>query len=106
MMKKDWPFPTAEQILFPYEDRSPEKRPVSLGVTKDDCMKGGTFHLTAFCTPVHTVRWRANGKCKVWVTRPDEFRLPVKFGLRDYDYITEENADKFHRQEDCPHGHI
>ena len=38
------------------------------------------------------VRCRVNGKCKTWKTREDEFRLPVKHGLRDSFYITESNA--------------
>ena len=38
------------------------------------------------------VRCRVNGKCKVWVTRPEEFRFPVKHGLRDCFYIDQSNA--------------
>lgn len=38
------------------------------------------------------IRWRANGKCKTWKTRPEEFCLPVKHGLYDYGYITHDNA--------------
>lgn len=37
-------------------------------------------------------RWRVNGMLKTWKTRPDEFRLPVKNGIRSYDYITENTA--------------
>jgi hypothetical protein len=36
---------------------------------------------------------RVNGKCKTWVTRPNEFRLPMKYGLDDCFYITEQNAE-------------
>lgn len=39
------------------------------------------------------VRCRVNGVCKVWKTRPNEFRLPVKHGLKDCFYITESNAN-------------
>jgi len=38
------------------------------------------------------VRCRVNGRCKTWVTRPDEFRLPVKYGLYQCFYITLDNA--------------
>lgn len=38
------------------------------------------------------VRCRVNGVCKTWKTRPSEFRLPVKYGLRECFYITENNA--------------
>ena len=33
-----------------------------------------------------------NGKCQTWKTRPDEFRLPVKYGLRNCLDITDKNA--------------
>lgn len=36
--------------------------------------------------------WRRNGKCKTWKTRPEDFELPVKHGLRNYGYITHNNA--------------
>jgi hypothetical protein len=39
------------------------------------------------------VRCRVNCKCKTWVTRPDEFRLPVKYGLKDCFYLTQNNAN-------------
>jgi hypothetical protein len=41
------------------------------------------------------VRCRVNGACQTWKTRPDEFKLPVKHGLRDCFYITELNADQW-----------
>lgn len=41
------------------------------------------------------VRCRANGKCKTWKTRPKEFRLPVKYGLRTCFYITHRNAHEW-----------
>jgi hypothetical protein len=37
-------------------------------------------------------RCRVNGKCKTWKTRPNEFSLPVKYGLKQCFYITEVNA--------------
>lgn len=43
--------------------------------------------------------WRRNGKTKVWVKSPEKFRIPVKFGLYEYGYITEENAHLFESQE-------
>lgn len=41
------------------------------------------------------LRCRVNGQCKIWKTRPDEFRLPVKHGLYDCFYITQDNADEW-----------
>ena len=41
------------------------------------------------------VRCRANGACKTWKTRPTEFRLPVKWGLKHCFYITQDNAEEW-----------
>lgn len=38
------------------------------------------------------VRCRVNGKCQIWKTRPEEFKLPVKYGLYQSFYITQDNA--------------
>jgi hypothetical protein len=42
-----------------------------------------------------TIVWRANGKCKTWITRPEEFKLPIKYGLYTYGYLTNANAHLF-----------
>lgn len=41
------------------------------------------------------LRVRKTGMCKVWVTRPDEFRMPFKHGLYDHGYITHENCHEW-----------
>ena len=41
-------------------------------------------------------RCRVNGKCKTWKTRPDDFRLPVKYGLKQCFYITPLNASEWY----------
>lgn len=33
------------------------------------------------------VNMRRNGKTKLWKTRPTEFKIPIKIGLREYGYI-------------------
>ncbi len=33
---------------------------------------------------------RRNGVTKTWKTRPDEYKIPVKVGFRNYAYITPE----------------
>jgi hypothetical protein len=38
---------------------------------------------------------RRNGKTKTWKTRPGEFRIPVKYGLYEYFYIDNRNADEW-----------
>ena len=47
-------------------------------------------------------RVRVSGACKVWKTRPAEFRLPVKYGLYESNAIDERNAEHWHLPEDCP----
>lgn len=47
-------------------------------------------------------RVRVSGKCKTWKTRPNEFRLPVKFGLYQSLAITNDNCESFHLASDCP----
>lgn len=37
--------------------------------------------------------WRKNGKVKTWKTRPGQARVPVKFGMYAYDYVTETDID-------------
>jgi hypothetical protein len=34
-------------------------------------------------------RWRVNGKVKTWKRSPERVQVPVKHGLRTFDYITE-----------------
>lgn len=38
------------------------------------------------------IRCRVMGVCKIWKTRPEDFKLPVKYGMYDSFYITPENA--------------
>lgn len=52
-------------------------------------------HLTIKNADGSPARCRVNGKCHTWKTRPNEFRLPVKYGLKDCFYITERNASEW-----------
>ena len=45
---------------------------------------------------------RRTGRTKVWKTRPDNFQTPVKYGLYESGYITQDNASAFHIPEECP----
>lgn len=48
------------------------------------------------------MRWRVNGAVKLWKTRPNEFRIPIKYGLNGgYDYITQDNYQMFHLNGTC-----
>ncbi len=50
---------------------------------------------------IRIVRVRPSGRCQTWKTRPDEFRLPVKYGLYESGEITQRNNDSFHLASDC-----
>lgn len=53
-------------------------------------------------TVSRTERWRPNGACKTWKTRPDEFSLPIKYGFNGpYGYLTQMDAVDWHLAEDC-----
>jgi hypothetical protein len=41
------------------------------------------------------LRARQNGKLKLWKTRPTEFKLPCKHGLKGCFYITQDNAHEW-----------
>lgn len=45
------------------------------------------------------LRVRVTGRCRTWKTRPAEFSLPVKHGLRDCGYITHRNAAEWDASE-------
>ena len=68
-------------------------------ITKDiatSLTHGQILHHVSFTNADGTpVRVRVNGVCKTWKTRPTEFRLPVKYGLKDCLYITPENANNW-----------
>ncbi len=53
------------------------------------------YHLLQHNSKGNPHRCRVSGKCITWKTRPDEFRLPVKFGFKTSFYITETNAHEW-----------
>jgi hypothetical protein len=53
------------------------------------------YHTTQEDSRGESLECRVNGKCKTWKTRPDNFKLPVKYGLYDHFYITQDNADEW-----------
>lgn len=38
-------------------------------------------------------RWRVNGKVKTWKRSPEKVKIPVKYGLYGFDYVTENDLD-------------
>jgi hypothetical protein len=50
----------------------------------------------------YIVHVRVSGACKVWVTRPEEFRVPVKYGMYESFEINQDNGADFHLPGECP----
>lgn len=40
-------------------------------------------------------RWRINGQVKLWKRSPERISIPLKYGLYDFSYLTENNLDEF-----------
>ena len=48
------------------------------------------------------MRVRVSGQCTTWKTRPDDFRLPVKYDRYESSAIEPRNAHLFHLPSECP----
>ena len=65
-------------------------------VTKEQAQTVRNFeHITLKGGDKRQIRCRAMGQCKTWKTRPNEFKLPVKYGLYQSFYITQDNANEW-----------
>jgi hypothetical protein len=47
-------------------------------------------------------RVRVSGMCKTWKTRPEEFRVPIKYGLYESGELTHQNCELLHLPDECP----
>lgn len=68
-------------------------------ITKEQALTAQRFHAREGQS---CILWRRNGRTQTWVTRPAEFRVPVKHGLYRYGQLTELEAQHFHTEDDCP----
>jgi hypothetical protein len=63
-------------------------------VNKENALTANRFeHVSIKNADKTPARCKRNGKTKIWVTRPDEFKIPVKHGLRDCFYIDNTNCN-------------
>ena len=46
--------------------------------------------------------WRRNGRTQTWKTRPNDYRVPVRYGMRTYGSIQSKHAANIHTVADCP----
>jgi hypothetical protein len=79
-------------------------------ITKDTALRALLFHQEG-CKrtvgprggiKVQIITWWKNGSVKIWERSPERFCVPVRYGLKDYAHITEDNAEHYHAADDCP----
>ncbi len=80
-------------------------------ITFQQALTESVFHLDGKCVRTrgprgavyeHSVVWRRNGQTQTWKRSPDKFSIPVKYGMRSYDRITEDYSGSVHAACDCP----
>jgi len=47
-------------------------------------------------------RWRVSGKVRRWKRDPDRIKVPLKQGIRGYNYLTNRALDHVHLESECP----
>jgi len=47
------------------------------------------FHVNNKNSDGTAQRWKVNGKVKTWKKNPEKVKIPLKYGLYRYDYLTE-----------------
>lgn len=73
-------------------------------VTKEDALTVSVVHANHGARAGKCPNWRRNGQTQTWKTRITEFRMPIKYGFRTTDQLTDLNADQFHTAATCPFG--
>lgn len=69
---------------------------IAVTVNRENAMTASRFeHATMKNKDKTPLRVRRNGKTKTWKTRPDEFKIPVKYGLRECAYIDHNNCNEW-----------
>ena len=82
-------------------------------ITKTEALAANHFHYTGKheCTrivgprggiKISIVECRRNGQTKLWKTRPNHFRVPLKYGLYEHAYLDHDNAQYWHTPDNCP----
>lgn len=75
-------------------------------ITQFDAINATELHVNGLFNADGTcMRYRRAGRTQLWKTRPDDYRMPVKHGLRDHAQITPAYAAHVHTPENCPFAH-
>ncbi len=65
-------------------------------VNRSNAMTANNFeHISQKNKDGSPVRVRRNGKTQTWKKQPDNFRIPIKYGLYGYGNLTQDNAHEF-----------
>jgi hypothetical protein len=95
----DWtPDPADDAAAKDYANQTIDQNIARGTVDKDVCTSGKYhyfYHRTLKTAKKEPLRARTNGACKVWKRQPEKFMLPMKYGLYDYFYITQDNAHEW-----------
>ena len=62
---------------------------ITLHQAKNLCVGQVIFHAKNKNADGTPQRWKVNGVPKTWVRSPSKVKVPLKYGLRGYDYLTE-----------------
>lgn len=69
---------------------------VSVSVNRENAMTANNFeHVSMKNADGTPLRTRRNGKTQTWKRKPNEFRIPVKYGLYEYFNITHDNCHEW-----------
>jgi hypothetical protein len=65
-------------------------------VNRENATTANNFEHTSKKNKDNTpMRVRRSGKTQTWKTRPAEFKIPVKYGLYESGYITQDNCHEW-----------
>lgn len=68
-------------------------------ITKESALTANNFeHISLKNADKTPLRARRNGKTKTWKTRPEEFKIPAKHGLKECFYIDNNNCDQWNEK--------
>lgn len=71
-------------------------------ITKQQAYDYSMFHHNEYTNADGScMRFRANGKLQTWKRNVDRFKLPLRRGLWQHTYLTNENAGEFHLESEC-----
>ena len=68
---------------------------ITLEQAKNLALGDTLYHNTARNADGSHVRWRVNGAAKLWKTRPNDIRIPLKHGLYSYSALTPRHFSEF-----------